>query len=94
MSGYNLKGNNRVLQVGWSVKLVAEFEPVADCREESFWVRVETVDQHNDSMKYLGIVEDYLTYTQSHGLTMGFSIEFSQEHVSEIRVRGGAGATE
>jgi hypothetical protein len=94
MARYTLKGNDRVLQVGWSAKLVAEFEPVADCHEESFWVRVETASQHNGSMKYRGIVEDYLTYTQSHGLTMGFSIEFSQEHVSEVRVRAGQEAAE
>ena len=88
MSNYQLRVNNRALDVGWSAKLIAEFEPVADCGRESFWARVETVTDAGDSVRYLGLVEDYLTYTTSHGLTMGFSLEFRQENVCDIRAPG------
>ena len=85
MGKYKLKVTSRPLQAGWSVKIVVEFEPIAGCGEESFWVFVESIDDTGGRIKYLGRVEDYLTYTHSHGLMMDFHIEFGPEHVSEIR---------
>ncbi len=87
MAKYQLRTNNMPLEVGWSVKLVADFEPVAGCGEEKFWVRVHSVNEQEGIIQYMGIVEDYLTYTKAHGLTQGFMIEFEQKNVSEIRER-------
>lgn len=92
MNKYRLKVRDTPLQVGWSAKIVAEFEPIAGCTEEGFWVRIESVDDSNGSVKYLGIIEDYLTYTNSHGLMRGFNIQFGPEHVSEIRSAGHGGS--
>ena len=39
MTQYHLKVNRTQLEVGWSAKLIAQFEPVANCGQERFWVR-------------------------------------------------------
>ncbi|MCZ6532757.1 MAG: hypothetical protein O7A08_07305 [SAR324 cluster bacterium] len=93
MTQYHLKVNRTQLEVGWSAKLIAQFEPVANCGQESFWVRVDSITENGGGMKYLGLVEDYLTYTSAHGLTMGFAIEFSPENVCETRAPGEARPT-
>lgn len=85
MAKFNLKENEKKLEVGWKVKLVAEFEPVAECREEAFWVRVESADEINGVVSYSGIVDDYLTYVRSHGITQGFMIQFNLDNVCEVR---------
>lgn len=88
MNKYTLRVSESQLNVGWSAKVTAEFEPVAGCGEECFWVRVDSINEEGGSVKYVGRVEDYLTYTQSHGLTMGFTLEFGPEHVTETRTEG------
>lgn len=84
MAKFQLRVNSKPLEIGWSAKLVADFEPVAGCGEESFWVKVDSVNEGVGSTRYLGVVVDYLTYTKAHGMTQGFMIEFGQENVSEI----------
>ena len=88
MAQYELKVNKAQLDVGWSAKLIVEFAPIADCEYEGFWVRVDSITENGGGLKYLGLVEDYLTYTKAHGLTMGFMIEFGPENVCETRAPG------
>ena len=88
MTKFQLRVNNKTLEVGWSIRLVADFEPVAGCGAEKCWVRVHSVNSEGGTTRYLGVVEDYLTYTKAHGMTQGFMIEFGQENVSEIWDRG------
>lgn len=93
MAQYQLKVNRSPLDVGWSAKLIAQFQPIADCEQESFWVRVDSIRENGGGVKYLGLVEDYLTYTSSHGLTMGFRIEFGPENICEVRAPGESSPT-
>ncbi len=88
MAGFDLRINHQPLEKGWSAKLIADFEPIANCGEETFWVRVEEVNIQDGNRKYIGVVQDYLTYTKAHGMTQGFMVEFGPEHVSEIRKPG------
>ncbi len=83
MQKYQLKVANQPLDVGWRAQLAVEFEPLADATEETFWVRVDAVNRNNGGTRYVGIVEDYMTYSQAHGLKRGFMIEFTQENVRE-----------
>lgn len=83
MNKYTLKVTNRPLEVGWRAELAVQFEPLAEATEEAFWVRVEDVHQNGHGPRYVGVVEDYLTYSQAHGLKKGFMIEFGQENVRE-----------
>ena len=88
MAKFQLRVNNKTLEVGWNAKLVADFEPVAGCGEERFWVRVHSVNEKGGIIRYLGVIVDYLTYTKAHGMTQGFMIEFGQENISEIWEQG------
>jgi hypothetical protein len=83
MNKYTLKVTNRPLDAGWRAQLAVEFEPIADASEESFWVRVDAVNRSNGNTRYVGIVEDYLTYSSAHGLKRGFMVEFGQENVKD-----------
>lgn len=84
MAKFQLRVNNKPLEVGWSAKLIAEFEPVNDCGEESFWVKVQSVEKKADGNRYVGMVVDYMTYSKGHGIKHGFAIEFGQDQISEI----------
>ena len=84
MARFSLKRTDVELEVGWRVRLIAEFEPVAENSEESFWVRVASVEQKNGESVYSGLVVDYLTFTHSHGITQGFILEFHAGNVCEI----------
>ena len=88
MAKFNLRINNHSLERGWSAKLIANFDPVAGCGEEAFWVKVHDIQGESGKTKYLGTVQNYLTYTKSHGMTQGFMVEFGLENVSEIRQPG------
>ena len=88
MAKFNLRINNHSLEKGWSAKLIADFDPVAGCGEEAFWVKVMDILDEGGKIQYLGTVQNYLTYTKSHGMTQGFMVEFGLEHVSEIRQPG------
>ena len=87
MARFNLKRTDVELEVGWRVRLIVEFEPVADNSEESFWVRVTTVEKKKGETVYSGLVEDYLTFVRSHGITQGFMLEFHTENVCEVQRR-------
>ena len=87
MAKFQLQENDQMLEVGWKVKLIAKFDPVAGCSEEEFWVRVESVTEKDDSFIYSGIVEDYQTYVRAHGITQGFMIQFGPNNVCEIKQR-------
>ena len=88
MAKFSLRINNDSLEKGWSAKLIADFDPVAGCGEETFWVKVVDIHNEGGKTKYVGTVQDYLTYPKSHGMTQGFLVEFGPEHVSEIRRPG------
>lgn len=87
MARFNLKRTNVDLEVGWRVRLIVEFEPVADNSEESFWVRVDSVETKDGETIYSGVVEDYLTFVRAHGITQGFMLQFHPENVCEIQQR-------
>ena len=87
MARFSLKRTDVELEVGWRVRLIVEFEPVADNSEESFWVRVASVEQKNGETVYSGLVESYLTFVRSHGITQGFILEFQAGNVCEIQQR-------
>lgn len=87
MARFSLKRTDVELEVGWRVRLIVEFEPVADNSEEGFWVRVASVDKKNGETAYSGLVEDYLTFVRSHGITQGFMLQFERENVCEIQRR-------
>jgi hypothetical protein len=87
MARFSLKRTDVELEVGWRVRLIVEFEAVADNSEESFWVRVASVDKNKEETVYSGMVEDYLTFVRSHGITQGFILEFQSENVCEIQQR-------
>ena len=88
MARFNLRINNHSLERGWSAKLIANFDPVAGCGEEAFWVKVEDIHDNGGKTKYRGTVQNNLTNTKSHGMTQGFMVEFGLENVSEIRQPG------
>lgn len=81
MDKYSLKVTTRSLEVGWKAELSVEFEPLADATEENFWVRVDAVNENGGATKYVGIVEDYMTYSHAHGIKKGFMIEFTPDHI-------------
>ena len=88
MAKFSLRINNDSLEKGWSAKLIADFDPVAGCGEETFWVKVADIRDENGKIRYFGTVQNYLTYTKSHGMILGFAVEFGPEHVSEFRRPG------
>ena len=81
MNKYKLKISNRTLEVGWKAELAVEFEPLDEATQEIFWVRVDAVNENGGGPKYVGIVENYLTYSQAHGIKKGFMVEFAPENV-------------
>ena len=87
MARFSLKRTDVELEVGWRVRLVVEFEPVADKSEEGFWVQVNSVEKKNGETVYTGLVVDYLTFVHAHGITQGFMLQFFPENVCEIQQR-------
>ena len=85
MARFELQENDQKLEVGWKVKLIANFNPMAGCDEEAFWVQVASITEKDGSYEYSGLVEDYLTYVKAHGITQGFMIQFSPNNVCEIK---------
>lgn len=85
MGRFQLKSTARPLELGWHVKLIAEFPPVAGHGEEPLWVKVHAISDGEGAGKYTGIVEDYLTFVKAHGITQGFMLQFDPENICEIR---------
>ena len=85
MAHFNLKRTDVELEVGWHVRLIMEFEPVGEISEESFWMRVNSVENKDGKIIYSGVVKDYLTFVHAHGITQGFMLEFHPENVCEIQ---------
>ena len=87
MARFSLKRTDVELEVGWRARLIVEFESVAENSEESFWVRVTSVEKQDGETVYSGLVEDYLTFVRSHGITQGFMLQFHSANVCEIQRR-------
>ncbi len=85
MARFNLKRTDVELEVGWHVRLIVEFEPVAENSEESFWVRINSVENKDGKIIYSGVVKDYLTFVRAHGITQGFMLVFNPENVCEFQ---------